>query len=79
MDMVDPMLAQTDHDLLIRVDENLRNLRLDFQTLTGDTTKKIDDHESRIRFIEKYVWAVVGLLGAIQVVSVVIGIIRATT
>lgn len=61
-----PTLSQTDHDLLIRMDENLRNLRSDMSTLTGDTTKTLDDHETRLRRMEKYVWLAIGALTFLQ-------------
>lgn len=32
--------------------------------------KIIDDHETRIRFIEKYVWGVIALIGLINLVGV---------
>ena len=61
-----PTLSQTDHDLLIRMDENLRNLRADLSTHTGTTTKTLDDHEIRIRRMEKYVWLAIGALTLLQ-------------
>ena len=56
--------ASSDHDLLIRMDENVRNLRADFSLLNSDISKKIDDHEQRIRKIERYVWIAIGAGGA---------------
>lgn len=63
---MDTTLPQSDHDLLIRMDENLRNLRADMASLTGDTTKKLDDHEARLRRMEKYVWLAIGALTLLQ-------------
>lgn len=39
-------MAEKDHDLLIRVDENVRQL-------TNIVTDKFNDHESRLRMAEK--------------------------
>lgn len=44
-----------DHDLLIRLDQKVDNLTTIVSTLT-------DDHEKRIRAIEKYVWKFIGSL-----------------
>lgn len=63
---------QSDHDLLIRVDENLRNMRIHIETLTGDTTKKLDDHENRIRRLEKYTWLAIGALTVVQILVAVL-------
>ena len=48
------------------MDENLRNLRLHVEEITGNTNKKLDDHERRIRGIEKYVWLAIGGITVIQ-------------
>ena len=59
-------LPQNDHDILIRMDENLRNLRLHVEEITGNTNKKLDDHERRLRGIEKYVWLAIGAISVVQ-------------
>lgn len=64
-------LPQNDHDLLIRMDENVRNLRTDFTLLNGDITKRLDDHEARIRRMEKYVWLAIGALTIVQILVAV--------
>jgi len=44
-----------DHDILIRLTEKVDNLIEKVNTLT-------DDHEKRIRSLEKYVWKALGAL-----------------
>jgi len=66
------MLSQSDHDLLIRVDENLRNLtkHLIEQRQTDVIQQK--DFETRLRFLEKYAWGAIGILGLVEFITSVI-------
>lgn len=57
------MVHAPDHDLLIRLDQKVDNLTIIVSTLT-------DDHEKRIRSIERYVWK---FIGALLVVDAVLG------
>lgn len=50
-----------DHDLLIRLDEKVETLIKSVEILT-------DDHETRIRSLEKYVWKAIGALAVIDMV-----------
>jgi hypothetical protein len=54
-----------DHDLLITLHEKVSNLISQVSRLT-------DDHESRIRALEKFRWIIVGALIAVQAISDVI-------
>ncbi len=56
---MEPHETQTDHDLLIRLDEKLGAL---IQKVDGLT----DDHESRIRRLERWGAIAVGALYAIE-------------
>jgi hypothetical protein len=49
-----------DHDLLIRLDQKVDGLIQQVSALT-------DDHEIRIRYLERYVWKVIGALAVIQI------------
>lgn len=52
---------QTDHDLLIEI-------RTTLNLFVSDTTKKVDDHEDRLRAVERKVWFASGIatiLGAV--------------
>ena len=40
--------------------------RKEFMPALGDSQKQRDDHEKRLRFIERWVWGAVGILGFIQ-------------
>lgn len=48
---------QTDHDIIIEMRADFRGMRSDIQRLTDATTTKTDDHETRLRLVEKAVEA----------------------
>lgn len=52
-----------DHDLLIRLDEKVEVLIKSVDNLTND-------HERRLRFIERYVWGALGILALVQLLGV---------
>ena len=52
MDQFEP---KTDHDLLITLHSEMRGLRTDIQNLGEGLSTKVNDHESRIRSLEKSV------------------------
>lgn len=58
-----PMEHPQDHDLLIRLDQKVETLIKSVDVLTND-------HEARLRSIEKYVWKA---LGGLTIIDVVIG------
>jgi len=46
-----------DHDLLIRLDENVKELIRRFEAFTTTQT----DHETRLRSLEQWKWRMVGM------------------
>lgn len=44
----------SDHDLLITMHEQIKNIRIDIADLKTGTSDKLADHEIRIRDIEKF-------------------------
>lgn len=61
---------QNDHDLLVELKTEFRGMRADIKAL-GDTNAKIsDDHEQRIRWLERRGWL---MAGAVVAISTLIG------
>ena len=60
----------SDHDLLIELKSEIRSLREVIEKLTTGTQTSIDDHETRIRTLER--WGSL-LLGGLYIANVVIG------
>lgn len=69
-----------DRDLLIELKTQVQAIRSDIADLKGNYTGRLlnlesnainriqfDDHERRIRFLERWVWGAIGVLGAAQV------------
>lgn len=65
-----PLATQSDHDLLITIHEQVRNVRVDIQEMKNDNTSKIRDHENRIRRLE--LWGAM-TVGGLYVVVAIIG------
>lgn len=62
------MSESTDHDLLVQLHEQVKNINIAIQDLKDGNSAKILDHEIRIRRLE-YFWALaVGGLAALQLV-----------
>ena len=59
----------SDHDLLVTLHEQVKQIRVDIKDLKDGTSTTILDHENRIRFIEKYVWGAVGIIGLINLIG----------
>jgi hypothetical protein len=59
---------QSDHDILIELRGDMRALKEEFQKMQDLGTKKVDDHETRIRFIERWMWGAIGVIAVSQVV-----------
>lgn len=55
-------MADTDHDLLIRLDEKVDALHKKVDTLTND-------HEKRIRSLEKQRWMIIGGATAVSTLA----------
>lgn len=49
-----------DHDLLIRLDEK-------FDSMIEKVDKLTDDHEKRLRSIEKYIWKAIGAIAVVEI------------
>jgi hypothetical protein len=60
-----------DHDLLIRLDQKVDALSTDIKDLKDGTAATINDHELRLRFLEKYQARIVGALGVVNLILVV--------
>ena len=67
------MEKQSDHDLLIRVDETVKSILIELKDMKLGTADRLHDHEDRIRFIERWMWVAVGgayaLMAGIQLYS----------
>ena len=64
---------QNDHDLIIRLDTKIDDLKVDIKELKDGTAMKIEDHETRLKLIENkitqvFAYGTMGLvlLGVIQ-------------
>lgn len=58
--------SREDRDLLIELRTEMLGMRLDIKELKEGTATKLADHETRLRFIERYMWLAIGALGVIQ-------------
>lgn len=58
-----------DHDLLIRLEEKVDNLIERVDLISKNVKAQVDDHETRLRFIEKYVWLALGALTVLQAIG----------
>lgn len=56
----------TDHDLLVTMHEQLKQVRIDISNLSDGTGQKSLDHEMRIRRLESWGAIAIGLLYALQ-------------
>lgn len=65
-------MSETDHDTLIAlkatVEQRFDAIEAKLDELKDDLKTRVDDHESRIRFLEKYVWLAVGAIGIIDTI-----------
>jgi hypothetical protein len=57
---------QTDHDILIELRTEMRLLRETIRSSADGTQTKLDDHEKRLRFIERWMWIAIGIIGPAQ-------------
>jgi len=68
---------QNDHDLIIRLDTKLDDLKTDIKELKDGTAMKIEDHEARLKIIENkitqvFAYGTVGLI-VLGIVQFIIG------
>ena len=55
-----------DHDLLVTMHEQIKQVRVDIQDLKDGTSTKISDHELRIRRLELWSAIAIGFMYAVQ-------------
>lgn len=55
-----------DHDLIITIHEQIKNVRLDIKDMKDGTSEKMADHETRIRRLELWGFVTIGFLYAVQ-------------
>ena len=73
---------QQDHDLLIELRTEMRGVREDIRSLSDGTATRLsslevdhvtrierNDLEVRLRFVEKYVWGAIGIIGLINLIG----------
>lgn len=53
---------EKDHDLVIRIDENVKSLIAEIKDMKDGTSEQLKDHEVRIRKLE--VWGAMAIGGA---------------
>jgi hypothetical protein len=58
----------TDHDLILEMRGDIKLLQADVREIKDSQSKKLDDHEERIRFIERWVWGAVAVLYVANVI-----------
>lgn len=58
--------SMNDHDLLVTLHEQIKNVRDDIRDLKDDTKAKVTDHEMRIRRLELWGAIAVGISYAMQ-------------
>lgn len=80
--MADRRTTNQDHDLLIELRTEMRGVRADIKTLTEGTAKRLsdlennhvsrteyEDHEKRMRFLERYAWGAIAIIGLINLIG----------
>lgn len=58
---------QNDHDLLVSLSTEMRLLREDIKEMKSGNSLTLQDHENRLRFIERYMWMALGILAVGEV------------
>jgi hypothetical protein len=64
--MPDRRETTTDHDLLIKLGEQIKQVRIDIKELSENTSAKVLDHELRLRRLELWGAMAIGGLSLIQ-------------
>lgn len=59
---------ENDHDILIELRADVKSLAADMTSIKDDNRSVLKDHEGRIRFIERYVWMAMGVIGAVEMI-----------
>jgi hypothetical protein len=58
-----------DHDLIIRLDEKVDGLTKKLDDHLNNNAALVEDHEKRLRFIERYVWGAIGIIGLMNFIG----------
>ncbi len=58
-----------DHDLLVRLDEKVNSLTNKLDSHLDNNAALVEDHEKRLRFIERYVWGAIGIIGLVNLIG----------
>ena len=58
----------SDHDLLTRLDEKVDSIILQIKDINDGIGVKLNDHENRLRNLERYVWLAIGALAVLEIV-----------
>lgn len=66
-------ISSADHDLLIKIEAHLAQQANDITRLANDGDNVHDDHEKRLRYLEKYGSYALGIIGFIQF-GIIIGV-----
>lgn len=53
---------QNDHDLLVALNTEMRLLREEIREMKNGNIATLQDHETRLRFVERYMWLAIGAL-----------------
>lgn len=62
---------QSDHDNIVTLISEVRQVRVDIKDLKDGTAVTIADHETRLRSLEKWAWLAIG---ALYIINFLIGI-----
>lgn len=65
-------MEDRDHDLLIRIDENMKNMMNSYQDHTKQDASEFTKSDMRLTNLEKSYWKIMGGVAAIVVVAEVI-------
>jgi len=57
----------TDHDLILEMRGDIKLLQADVRDIKENQKSRIDDHESRLRFLERWVWGAIGVIAVAEV------------
>lgn len=60
--------SKEDRDLLIRLDEKVTNLGQEVKEMRDETKMQVNDHETRIRALERNVYIGLGALAVTQLI-----------
>lgn len=56
----------SDHDLILEMRGDIKLLQADVREIKESQSMKLNDHETRIRFLEKWMFIGFGVIGFIQ-------------